>query len=130
MIIIFPKPNFRVVAIAPNDRFPHRWKAEHFPVTIEADHQVRTGSICIVQIKVDMGKNRERTASYVSGYKLRLLKSNSSPTHELIWTLDSGKFAYSNKACDRIACFPGNNGGWLILTIAKLEGVFSSLTPD
>lgn len=72
------------------------WTTSAAPIRIVADHPYPWEVPAIVQVKVIEGKNRERTLSYPSSYRLKITtefeQPVSLPTRSLTWVADAGKF--------------------------------------
>lgn len=118
--LIIPTPIFDLSSIEGTDRFPYRWRAAHFPaLMIESAERNPPGKCYTVDLKIDRGKNRDRTKSYVSLLKLRIEEPSNTPTHKLQWIRDTGKFAYCNEPSEFVAVIPGNEGGWLIAAVTS-----------
>lgn len=107
--------------IEASDAFLFRQKASLFPnLRIEGNDSNPFGKVWQIRIKVEEGKNRDRTRSYPLNLKLRLSPTSEPPTHEIEWVFDAGKFCPLPVCGLGSAAFQADSAGWLIFAVRPL----------
>lgn len=119
--LIIPQPIFALSRENGTERFPYRWRPNGFPaLVIESAIPSPFGKPCAIVLKVEDGKNRERSNRYTSILKFRVGGLVKESTHQMEWVRDFGKFTYVNQPNVFSATFPGATSGWLMIVISEI----------